>query len=129
MSLSETVVNFNKYTEEFVKEMIKITNDPDVKSYYTVLVNLNKTNSTKVLEQFVIYGLPQKEKIMASDENYFLGKNYSDDLDNDEDSMMKALKIKDTWKTFDDNTKKCIFEYLQVMVHYSEDYFKLKYIR
>ena len=129
MSLSETVVNFNKYTEEFVKEMIKITNDPDVKSYYTVLVNLNKTNSTKVLEQFVIYGLPQKEKIMASDENYFLGKNYSDDLDNDEDSMMKALKIKDTWKTFDDNTKKCIFEYLQVMVHYSADYFKLKYIR
>ena len=127
MSLSEIVREFNKYSEEFVNEMIKISNDADLKSYQTVLINLNKTNSTKCIEQFIIHGLPQKEKINNEDENYFLERNYADDFDNDDYSMMKALKIKDTWKTFDNNTKQCIFQYLQVMVHYSEEYFKLKY--
>ena len=129
MSLTEVISNFNKYSEEFVTEMIRISDDNDLRSYKTVLINLNKSHSTKCIEQFIIHGLPQKAKIVASDEDYFLGRNYSDDLDNDDYSMMKALKIKDTWKTFDDNTKQCIFEFLQVMVHYSEEYLRLKYIQ
>lgn len=129
MSLPEVISNFNKYSEEFVTEMIRISDDNDLRSYKTVLINLNKSHSTKCIEQFIIHGLPQKDKIMASDENYFLGKNYSDDLENDDYSMMKALKIKDTWQTFDANTKQCIFEFLQVMVHYSEEYLKLKYVK
>lgn len=127
MSLSDIIVNFNKYTEEFVTEIVKITNDADVRSYKTILVNLNKTNATKCIEQFIIYALPEKDKIISSNEDYFLKRNYDQELDNDQDSMMQALKLKDTWKTFDCDTKKCIFEYLQVMVHYSEEYLKCKY--
>lgn len=126
-NIQEIVTNFNKYSEEFIDEMIKVTNDDDAKSYRTILINLNKTNATKCIEQFILYGLPQKEYINASNEEYFLKKNYDDDLENDEYSMMKALKIKDMWKTFEENTKKCIFEYLQVLVYYSEEYFKMKY--
>ena len=129
MSVSEIIVNFNKYSEEFVNEIVKITNDVEIKSYQTLLINLNKTNSAKCIEQFIIYGLPEKEKINSSDETYFLGRDYADDLGNNEDSMMQALKLKDTWTTFDPNTKRCIFEYLQVMVHYGEEYLKLKYMK
>ncbi len=126
MSTHDIITTFNRYSEEFIDEMILVSRDTDAVNYKTILINLNKSNCTKCIEQFILYILPNKEYINASDEKYFIEKNYSDQLENDDYSLLKALKIKDMWVTFTPDTKRCIFEYLQVMVYYSEEYLKHK---
>lgn len=129
MNNQDIVKNFNNYCEEFVSELVLITNDSDISSYATILKTMNQTNSLKCIEQFIIYVLPEKEKIMNSDENYFLSNDYSEQLENDEESIMEALKLKTLWKTLDDDNKEVIFEYLQLLIQISEEYFKFNYVK
>lgn len=129
MKNQEIISNFNQYCEEFVAELVNITNDNDIRSYATILTTMNKTNSKKCIEQFIIYVLPEKDKISKCDEKYFLENDYSNHIGNNEKTMMEALKLKSLWKTLDDENKECIFEYLNLLIQISEEYFKNNYMQ
>lgn len=127
-NLSQIVNKFNDFTEEMLNQMYQSTDDKDIRVYGSMFSKLRKINSTKAIEQFVIYVLPYKDKIINEDESFFLNHDESDLIkDDSQDNIMKALKFKQLWSGLSNNSKKNLFKFFKVLVYYAEEYFKIKY--
>ena len=120
-----------KFVNEFEKKII--INYPeyhrDVKIYKLGLKTLLITNNIIAINNFNKYVFPYRKIIRNNDENYF--RNNSDQLINDGNDLanehsisdddrkqyiLDALKVKVIWDTLNDNNKKIIWEYLNVLI-------------
>ena len=126
-SLKEVITEFNKYSEEMAEDIYNITNDSDIYHYKTLLKSINATNYKTVIEQFILEALPYKNQIISEDERFFLQEQHLDRFKSQNESLLQALKFKSIWGTLKEINKKNIFEYLQILVYYSENYLKLKF--
>ncbi|VVU94327.1 hypothetical protein CPAV1605_49 [seawater metagenome] len=128
MSISSTVNKFNDYIEEMLTQLNNCVNDEDIKLYKGMFTKLRRINSSKAIEQFIIHVLPYKDKIVANDESFFLNHDEASLLNDDnEESIMKALKFKELWSSISNNSKENLFKFFQVLIYYAEEYFKMKY--
>jgi hypothetical protein len=114
---------FNKTIDEFANNLLNaLGNHPfskDIKSYKDKLETLIKINPRKVLEGFMLKVYPFKKEIMNRDETFFLGKDYSNELNTD--SIIESLKIKEIWENeASESVKKTIWTYFQVLIILSE---------
>lgn len=122
-----TLTKFNNVAEQLMDNLIERYQDH---KYFSRELNLakdkflllRKTNPVKVIEGILVWVYPYKQQIMDEDEQFFLGKNYEEDTDN-EGHLVKALKIKELWETdMDENTKKALFNYFKVFIVLAEKY-------
>ena len=128
MKLSEIVNKFNDYIEEMLGQLSSCVDDEDVRIYKGMFKKLRIVNSTKGIEQFIIYALPHKDKIVSQDESFFLNHDEASLInDSREESIMQTLKFKELWGTLSDNSKENLFKFFQVLIYYAEEYFKIKY--
>lgn len=136
MKLSEIVINFNTQLEEFINAIETIHNDENIKRAKLMIRTLNKINATKIIEQFIINIVPYADKIYNRDEDYIL--NIEGDELNDklrviklkdvthEDKLFQVMKFKELWQILDPNDKEAIWEYLQLLTYYAQEYLKIK---
>jgi len=128
MSLTNSVNKFNDCIEEMLIQLYNCIDDTDLDMYASMFRKLKKINATKAIEQFIIYALPYKDKIINEDETFFLNHDEASLIKNDSDtSIMKALKFKQIWKDLSQTSKMNLFKFFQVLVYYAEEYFKIKY--
>jgi hypothetical protein len=114
---------FNKTIDEFANNLLNALGNhqfsKDIKSYKEKLETLIKINPRKVLEGFMLKIYPFKKEIMNRDESFFLGKDYSNELNTD--SIIESFKIKEIWENeASDSVKKTIWTYFQVLVILAE---------
>jgi hypothetical protein len=127
-NLSKIVKKFNDFTEDMLNQMYISTDDNDIRVYESMFSKLRKINSTKAIEQFIIFVLPYKDKIINEDESFFLNQDESNLIkDDSQDNIMKALKFKQLWSSLSNNSKENLFKFFKVLVYYAEEYFKNKY--
>lgn len=128
MKLSEIVNKFNDYIEEMLTQLSSCVDDEDIRIYKGMFKKLRIVNSTKGIEQFIIYALPHKDKIVSQDESFFLNHDEASLInDSKEESIMQTLKFKELWGTLSINSKNNLFKFFQVLIYYAEEYFKIKY--
>ena len=128
MKISEIVNKFNDYIEEMLTQLSSCVDDEDIRIYKGMFKKLRIVNSTKGIEQFIIYALPHKDKIVSQDESFFLNHDEASLInDSREESIMQTLKFKELWGTLSSNSKDNLFKFFQVLIFYAEEYFKIKY--
>lgn len=107
---------FNTQLENFLTYLEnKFPDELSIKTYHTSISITIKVNARASTEFFIKYIYPFKEKIMTNDESFFMDKDYTEDVENDENSMLEVIKFKDILKTSTQEIKDQIFRYFQVL--------------
>ena len=120
----DIVDNFNYTLESFINFMIEISDDNDIIIYKKMILKILETEKEKAIEQYIINAIPYSKQINDHDENYFINMEFND---NEKYSVLKVLKFKDKFKTLNPENKERIWEYLQVFLHYANEYYVKKY--
>lgn len=87
-------------------------------------------NPEKPIEQFVIYVLKYKDQIDKGDEDFFLKKDYDDDMkgtENKSSSLADVLSFKTIWNKLKDDDKNFIKMSMQILAFCAQQYFVAKY--
>ena len=112
---------FNNQLENFTVYLEKqFPNELNIKTYHKSISMLRKVNPRKILEYFNKYVYVYKKEIMASDDTFFINKDYNEELDGNKDSMLTAMKFKDLWKNSGKDVHEQIFRYYQLLCLLSE---------
>jgi hypothetical protein len=136
MKLGEIVNNFNLQLEELFAVAECLYDDPAIKKFKSIMKTMNKINSIKIIEQYIIHGLEYSDYIYRKDESFF---NTLDEYDIKNkisetklrkelqaEGIFQILKLKNFWTTLTEKNKEIIWEYLQLLTYYSQEYLKLK---
>ena len=119
---------FNSQFEEFLEDIeILYPDNKDIRTTKTGLGMMRRVNPKKIVSVWYRYiCLKYKEEIDKENLDFFLSKDYRDDLKMDEGTSNKVLegidKIRGPMRELDDdNTKKCI-QYFKNLNTLSEIY-------
>ena len=109
---------FNTLFEQFITEVGNIfPNDPTIKAAVSSMKMIKKANPKIVIRVWNKYVLtPYGDKIAEGDLEYFIKKDYSDDLtrvSNGEDIAKYIDAVRGSINNMTDNSKQCTLEYLQ----------------
>jgi len=123
MTKIQLVKDFNTQLLDLMKEFVLLTNDKDLQAYEYLLKELLKKNCMLPIENFKAHVLPYKQKIYEQDEEYFLkNDDYIKNVQNDDDSLLKALKLKEIYKMLNKDGKQNLWNFLKVLCYYAESY-------
>ena len=121
MDNKKILTAFNNHFFEFVDDIINVfKNDNELLTARSMLLKLRKSNPKIIMKIYIQYVLDKyKNEIMNGDIDYFLNKDYTEDLNNhlDAGAMNKALQAIDNLRTpmrdtTDENKSKCL-QYLK----------------
>jgi hypothetical protein len=118
---SETIKQFNEILSSFLVQVSPLVGT----SYHYQLQQIIKINSLLPLEQFMIYALPLREKILNRDETYF-----SDSIDNntmfskEHSKINEILRFKDIYFRLDSESKSNVWDICQAMLILGEEYIR-----
>jgi hypothetical protein len=113
---------FLKQIEDFTEEMINIF--PEIKSlqvFKTQYEVFKSMNSTLIIENFIKYVLPHKDKILKEDEAFFLNGGGQENVKGE---LMKFANVMaDIWMNkMSEENKQIAWKYFKVFVILSEKY-------
>ena len=108
------MTNFmNELHEMFPNDRsISIAND----SLYLIV----KTNPRKLLDFFKEYFLPHEHNILTMNEDFFLKRNYDDEISDYVKSFNAITNLKNYWSKMSLESKKNIWLYLKVLIKLSK---------
>jgi hypothetical protein len=99
---------FNDMLSQFLSELTQtFPEEKGIKKYESAFDLLRKSNPRKVIENFMMVTSPLQEKIMAKDETVL--------TDGDLKSLGE-LNIGKNWAGCSQNTRDCIWQYLQTLM-------------
>ena len=128
MNKSELLSTFNNHIQEFFKDVIIIyPEDDDIKVASTSLGVMRKANPRLVIEMWKEYMLKYKEQINEGNIDFFINKNYADDLKTTSNSSVILEKIdtlREPMKKMDPENLKKTIKYVQNLTKLCEIYYK-----
>jgi hypothetical protein len=121
---------FNNKLNEFLNDLIKIHDDSDLFAFKTSLKMLICVDSKKPIRMFNKHvSIPYSERIVNTDDEFFLEKDYMDDVESvgkDVDFNYGLVnKIKEFWKDMTDANKEIVWKYLNLLVLLCDKFHKL----
>ncbi len=116
---------FNTTCEMFLDLIYSFTNDSDISFYKKAMRKLVSTDKSKIIEQFIIHCYVYKEYVEARNINFFLNYKFESKYNNK--SLLDIIKIKDIFRTFNEDQINIIFEYLILLSNFSTEYLKIKF--
>ena len=117
---------FNTTCEMFLDLIYSFTNDSDISFYKKAMRKLVSADKNKVIEQFIIHCYSYKDHVENRDVNFFLTYKFEDKF-GDNKSLLEVIKIKDIFKSFNQDQINIIFEYLILLSNFSTEYLKMKF--
>jgi hypothetical protein len=110
-------------TDNFINDLYNILpNNKDIMIFKEKYFLVRKANSNLVIQYFVMYIYPFKEKIMNKDESFFLDGGGQDEL-----TDTSGLKFRDNLKTLwldnmSEENKEIVWKYFKVFILLCEKY-------
>jgi len=130
----EFVSDFNNILLDFTLNIAHICpnsligkNVSFVEKHINQLNNPKSNNYTKLIDLFVEKVLVYKDKIDAGDEDFFLKKEYDNDLNGQSDLIGKVFEFKSIWRTLTQENKDCVIQYMQILCKLAQNYFMKTY--
>jgi hypothetical protein len=112
---------FNTQLENFINYLEQtFPNEMSIKTYHTSILLLKKVNPRKILDFFATYIYIYKDQIMNNNSDFFMKKDYSTELQNNNDSMLQAIKFKELWTDVNEDQHAQIFRYFQLLCMLAE---------
>lgn len=114
---------FNNIIFRFVDDLIEtFPEENDFKVYKRTFSILKSANAKKMCNLFKIYSYNYREKILAKDESFFIQNEYSEikQANNAESVGGIIEKLKEHWKTLENENKEKIWQYLSTMIQLSD---------
>jgi hypothetical protein len=122
MSDIQNVKDFNTQLSDLLMQFISITNDIDLIAYKSLYDELLKMNFLIPIQNFKKFVIPFKDQIINEDAKYFLeNESYLQGVKKEE-SLLKALKLKDLYKKLNDTGRKNLWDYLKILCYYADEY-------
>jgi hypothetical protein len=86
-----------------------------------------KINSSKIINAFIKFVLPHKDKIFNRDDEFFLNGGGQEKLQKEKYKNMYdySLDLKDNWNGMNDEQKEIIWKYFKILVILAEKHVKL----
>ena len=148
-STSNIIKNFNSIFESLLVQLSPVIGTTLSYNYQLVI----KYNAIVPIDQFLIYALPIRDKIINRDETYFLNQetqsilddqikesidlsekvfnkiNNSDEksLDKYKNAINEILRLKNIYEHLDTESKNNIWDIFNALLVLGEDYVKIKY--
>lgn len=128
MNKSDILSGFNNHLNELLESLIEVLPDnTELKTAYTSITTLRKANPRLIIPIWKTYVLDKYEtNIMAGNLEYFLNKDYTEDVKDTGNAVTVLEKInvvKNTIKTLDkDNLDKTVL-YLQNLTKLCKVYY------
>jgi len=128
MNKSEIMGGFNNHLAELLESLIEIIpENKELKAALASLVTIRKANPKLTIISWKHYVLDKyEENIMSGDVEYFLEKDYSDDVKDTGDAaniLDKIIVIKNTMKGLDEANLDKTVRYLQNLTKLCKVYF------
>jgi hypothetical protein len=122
MSIGDFVKNFNNTLLSLAGQLSIICPNTIISSNVSTIETIIKNFPEKIIEQFVIHILPDKQRIDDEDENYFLNKSYDNITKNKESIVDDIFQFKSIWKQLTKNNKKMVINYMKCLCYFSQIY-------
>ena len=130
MSKSFILKTFTTQMVEFCDDLIKVfPRDIDLKTGRRMLLNVKKINPKLIIISWRDISLPYKNQIDDVDIDFFLNKDYTEDLKkqgkdpNDNENIAFLNSIKEKVIQMNDSNKKKSFKYIQNLTKLTNMYF------
>lgn len=119
------ISNFNNYTNILATFIANISPNSNMKIYKGEIERLVDEGSKVMIDTFTLNVLRYEEQIMAGNEDFFMGNNYSDITQNDRNMVNRMFEFKSIWKILTENNKNVIIKYMQLLCQISRAYFEI----
>ncbi len=119
---------FLEQTEKLIEYLLKeLPNDVNIKMFNEKYYLIKKTNSAMIINAFIKFVLPQKDKIFNRDEDYFMNGGGQEKLKQDKykDKYQYSLDLKENWKNLSEEQKEIIWKYFKILIILAEKHVKL----
>lgn len=103
--------------------------------YHALLQTYFKVDFYGCIEQFLLHVIPHRHVIQAQDEKFFMGddiatyvnESVTDKLDQTDSSevISAVTNLKEVWPYINQENKTIIFQYLEMLCHYTIEYAKI----
>ncbi|AYV82175.1 MAG: hypothetical protein Homavirus13_4 [Homavirus sp.] len=127
--VNQIVVEFNSVFLDFIRNIAVVCpnsivgrNMIDIEKSFK---NMPKKNS--FIDAFVAKVLPYKSQIDEGNEDFFIKKDYSSDLDGNESWGSKVFEFKNIWSQFKKENKTIVIQYMQALCELAQEYFLVAY--
>jgi hypothetical protein len=123
--LDRIVNEFNNTLSDFAKNLANIFPNSLIGNNLSTILTIINANDTKhkLIHTFICKVLPYKNEIDNGNEDFFVNKSFSDDTD-DSNVMNSIFELKSLWKKLNNNNKKYVIQYMQLLCEISQDYYK-----
>lgn len=132
MATKHTIIKvFNSQFLEFISDIYKVfPKDNDIKTSHFYIKNVINLTPTLLIKMWNTYVTNcYKEKIEKGDFNFFLSKDYKDDvhdIKNNDELMLVIQSLKKKARMLSKINKKKVIKYIQNLTKLSSLYFKDK---
>ena len=124
--MATTLKKFTTQMTQMSEELYDIfPNDKDLMMWKEALSMLIKANPVKLMESFIYFVLPMREKIMSRSEEFFMADDFKNTMNqkSGEDMSFMHTKICSLWKSqLNEDDKDIVWQYFQVLVVLAERY-------
>lgn len=121
--MTDIVIQFNDILTNFLIQMSPFIGS----TYATQVESILKYNSLLPIEQFIIYAIPLRDKILNKDETYFTDNNNCKTVTDDALIISEILKLQNIYYKLDDESKSNVWDILQALLLLSDEYVINKY--
>lgn len=118
--------SFNNYSLILSTFLANIAPSSPFGTYHPIMKSLVDEGSNKVIELFILHILTKfEEQILEGNEQFFLGKTYEEELENDSKKVMKVFEFKSLWGNLSEQNKSVIKKYMKLLCEISRVYVNL----
>jgi hypothetical protein len=115
------IQQFNEILDSFLIQVAPLVGS----TYHHKFEQIIKYNSVLPIEQFLVYALPLREKILNRDETYFQNTdNHTDTIGDRNDILSEILRLQNIYCKLDDRSKSNVWDIFQAMLILGEEYIK-----
>lgn len=124
MDTNQLADEFNNTSINLLDLLYSFNNDDNIIFYKTTVNNLIKIENKKMIELFIIHCLEYKDKFEKKDKEFFINMDLKNQMTNK--SLLEVINIKKQISSLDDNKINIIFEHLDLLCYFSNEYLNTK---
>ena len=123
---TEKIKQFNEILSSFLVQISPLVGT----TYFSQFQMIIKYNSVLPIEQFLVYALPLRDKILTRDESYFNNNtNHKDTIGNNESTLNEILRLQNIYSQLDETSRSNVWDIFQAMLILGEEYINIKFTK